>query len=178
MDDVFKRISEVIGEEIDSPVCKQFVSDLKELPINARPLYFFPETGFSLVAAKRIFVRAFLNVRTPKDPGYINAFSGNLPEGVNVRDSRDDIRKKLDGKLIESTDTEDRFDFSPLTLFVEFAPDGTGVCSLSLGFSDENLPNGLTPEMVENSGGAVQNGILHRPIRRRVGPRHRPGRNH
>ncbi len=177
MDDLFKRLSEIIGQEVDSPICKQFVRELREEPLNARALYFFPETGFSLITAQRIFVRAFLNVRTPRDPGYINAFKGNLPGGVSPHDSREEIRSKLNGKLAESSETEDQYDFSPLTLFIKFATDGTGVCSLSLGYNDENLPEGLTPELVENSGASIQYGVLHRPIRKRVGPRHKPGRD-
>jgi len=178
MEDVFKRLSEIIGEEIDSPVCRKFVQDLKEEPLNAKSLYFFPDTGFSLVSARRIFVRAFLNVRTPRDPGYINAFTGQLPCGVSPYDSREVIQSKLAGKLVSSSETEDQFDFAPLTLFIKYAQDGSGVCSLSIGFSDDNLPEGLTPEIVENSGGSVQYGVLHRPVRKRVGPRHKPGRNH
>lgn len=178
MDDLFTRLSQLIGQETESPAFEKFVQDVQEQPLTARALYFFPEAGFSLVAAGGMFVRAFLNVRTPRDPGYINAYSGNLPNGVSPNDSRDVFREKLAGKLVSSNDTEDQFDFAPLLFFVRFAKDGSGVCSLSLGYGDDNLPEGMTLESVESSGGIGSTAISHRPMRRRAGPRHRPGRGH
>jgi hypothetical protein len=177
MDDLFKRIAELIGQEVDAPICKQFVRDLREQPMTARSLYFFPESGFSLITVQRIFVRAFLNVCTPRDPGYINAYKGELPGGVKPQDSREMFREKLRDQLINSDDTEDQYQFSPLILFVKFTPDGSEVCSLSLGFGEDNLPPGLTPELIENGETSIQYGVLHRPIRKRVGPRHKPDRD-
>ncbi len=177
MDDLFKRIAELIGEEVDAPACRQFVKDLGEEPMNARTLFFFPESGFSLICVQRIFVRAFLNVCTPKDPGFINAYKGNLPGDVRPQDSREVIRGKLRNQLVNSDETEDQYDFPPLVLFVKFAGDGVEVSSLSLGFSDDNLPMGLTPEMLESGETSIQYGVLHRPVRKRVGPRHKPRRD-
>jgi hypothetical protein len=178
MDDLFKRIAELIGQEIDAPVCRQFVNDLGEEPMSARTLYFFPESGFSLICVQRIFVRAFLNVCTPRDPGFINSYKGNLPCDMRTQDSREVIRGKLSGKLrdqlVNSDDTEDQYDFPPLILFVKFAADDAEVSSLSLGYGDENLPLGLTPEMLDSCETSIQAGVLHRPVRKRVGPRHKP----
>ncbi len=177
MNDLFERITELIGEEVDAPICKQFVKDLGEEPLNARTLYFFPDSGFSLICLQRTFVRAFLNVCTPKEAGFINAYKGNLPADIRIQDNRELIRSKLSDQLIKSDDTEDQYDFSPLVLFVKFSPEGTEVCSLSLGFSDENLPFALRQELLESGETSVQYGVLHRPVRKRVGPRHRHKRD-
>lgn len=178
MDDLFERIGDLIGQEVDAPVCRQFVKDLGEEPMNARTLYFFPDSGFSLICVQRVFVRAFLNVCTPKDPGFINAFKGELPFNIRPQDCREEIRKKLRDQLINSDETEDQYDFPPLVLFVKFAADELQVSSLSLGFSDDNLPEGLNADMLEcGEQTSIQYGVLHRPVRKRVGPRHKPRRN-
>lgn len=171
--DLFGRISKLMGEDIHSEVFADFINDLKEAPLNARALYFFPESGFSLITKGKVFIRAFLNVCTPQDPGHINPFKGELTGGVLPKDSRDVVRQKLRGKLTHSDATEDQFDCSPLTFFVKFNDEATEICSLSLGYREDSLPDGIDEE-ADFEPIVSSFTMSQRPVRRRVGPRHKP----
>lgn len=103
---IYERVIELMGTNPEDPLFAKFIEDLNDPPVIfldnlCSTEYQFANTGLeiSFMKGPGCFTYAYFHFRRPKIESiktrWKKHYSGNLPGGVSVDDSPEDIKKKL-----------------------------------------------------------------------------------
>ena len=101
MEDLYERLTGLLGRPCDQATFQNLVNDLNEAPearrVSVRRTeYLFKENGFQLVSRNETFESVFLHFGTaPVESGSIKKYSGNLPAEVRFGDDISVVEAKL-----------------------------------------------------------------------------------
>ena len=145
MQDLYNRVVALIGKSGEDLEVGTFLKELKELPISASSMSFFPVSGFYLTRRFAIISGALFHLKTPAvETGTVRPFSGALPFGITVSDNMQMVRTKIGlnpiaplvaiekkGARDESYQRVDTFELpNELILEVTYDSAGTGLIAL------------------------------------------------
>jgi len=76
-DELFERITRLLGQPVDSPLFRLLIQDLGEAPTE-HGVYAFQKSGFALIFDKGMLTLAILNAaEADAKKQWLNPFSGN-----------------------------------------------------------------------------------------------------
>lgn len=108
MNDLYKRITELLNQRPTSREFETFVEELREDPrvqaVGQESKFDFPNNGFLFTTASRSLFSAILHLDSPDTrSGFYKAYIGNLPCQISGDGSRESVQRKLGVTPTEST---------------------------------------------------------------------------
>jgi hypothetical protein len=128
---LFPRLIELLGKEVDHPDARQFVKELGEEPVIVSGVYVFKKCGFSIAQEQHIFLAVFFwfgNEGT--------GFLGTFPGDIKIGDHLAEVRKKLENYPKSSRVVIDKKSGAPMSHVEEY---DLGTCLLNCQYDENSL---------------------------------------
>lgn len=158
MEDLLKRLTDMLGKQLDDPCFDRFVQELGETPeilYDSKSMreFSFKDSGIYVTMDKRQnqIKSVFLHLSTAGvEAGSIAPYKGNLPSGITPEDNRATVKKKLATKprsqriqgrtKADPKDYWEYYCFGPLELTFIFDGATKRMDALSIHYTIDTVP--------------------------------------